>query len=87
MYKIIQSENHKFTLSFLANWKLNPMNLLKGPPPRPTHAQVTSVYLRVEGVDFTYNTAEMCSFGPNPTRAKNAWSSSTCLLYGAVHIR
>ncbi len=22
------------------------------------------------------------SFGPNPTRAKNAWSSSTCLLYG-----
>jgi hypothetical protein len=24
----------------------------------------------VEGVDFTYNTAEMFSFGPNPTRAK-----------------
>jgi hypothetical protein len=26
--------------------------------------------------------AEMFSFDPNPTRAKNAWSSSTCLLYG-----
>ncbi len=25
----------------------------------------------------------MFSFGPNPTRAKNAWSSSTCLLYGS----
>ncbi len=24
---------------------------------------------------------EMFSFDPNPTRAKNAWSSSTCLLY------
>jgi hypothetical protein len=23
----------------------------------------------------------MFSFGPNPTRAKKAWSSSTCLLY------
>ena len=22
MYKIVQSENHRFTLSFLANWKL-----------------------------------------------------------------
>jgi len=28
-----------------------------------------------------YNTAEMFSFSPNPTRVKNAWSSSTCLLY------
>ncbi len=27
------------------------------------------------------NAEEMFSFGPNPTRAKNAWSSSTCLLY------
>jgi hypothetical protein len=27
------------------------------------------------------NAAEMFSFDPNPTRAKNAWSSSTCLLY------
>jgi hypothetical protein len=33
-------------------------------------------------VDFTCNTAEMFAFGPNPTRAKKAWSSSTCLLYG-----
>jgi hypothetical protein len=32
-------------------------------------------------VNFTCNTAEMFSFGPNPTRAKKAWSSSTCLLY------
>jgi hypothetical protein len=23
----------------------------------------------------------MFTFGPNPTRAKKAWSSSTCLLY------
>jgi hypothetical protein len=29
------------------------------------------------------NAAEMFSFDPNPTRAKNAWSSSTCLLYVA----
>jgi hypothetical protein len=28
-----------------------------------------------------HNTAEMFSFGPNPTRAKKALSSSTCLLY------
>ena len=27
--------------------------------------------------------AEMFFFVPIPTRAKNAWSSSTCLLYGA----
>ncbi len=27
------------------------------------------------------NTAKMFSFGPNPTREKKAWSSSTCLLY------
>jgi hypothetical protein len=27
------------------------------------------------------NAAEMFSFGPNPTRAKNAWASSTYLLY------
>ncbi len=27
------------------------------------------------------NAEEMFSFGPNPTRAKNAWSSSICLLY------
>ncbi len=25
--------------------------------------------------------AEMFSFDPNPTTAKNAWPSSTCLLY------
>ncbi len=28
------------------------------------------------------NAAEMFSFDPNQTSAKNAWSSSTCLLYG-----
>jgi hypothetical protein len=28
------------------------------------------------------NAAEMFSFDPNPTSAKNAWASSTCLLYG-----
>ncbi len=28
------------------------------------------------------NAAEMFSLDPNPTRAKNAWASSTCLLYG-----
>ncbi len=27
------------------------------------------------------NAAEMFFFGPNPTQAKNAWASSTCLLY------
>ncbi len=27
------------------------------------------------------NAEEMFSSGPNPTRAKHAWSSSTCLLY------
>jgi hypothetical protein len=30
------------------------------------------------------NAAEMFSFDPNPTTAKNAWPSSTCLLYGTV---
>jgi hypothetical protein len=29
------------------------------------------------------NAAEMFSFVPNPTRAKNAWSSPTCLLYAS----
>jgi hypothetical protein len=51
----------------------------KVPPPH-TH-KWRKYILRVWGVDFTYNTAEMFSFGPNPTRAKKAWSSSTCLLY------
>jgi hypothetical protein len=27
------------------------------------------------------NAEEMFSFGPNPKKEKNAWSSSTCLLY------
>jgi len=31
------------------------------------------------------NAAEMLSFDPNQTSAKNAWSSSTCLLYGREH--
>ncbi len=53
---------------------------LKVPP--PTHTHIWRKYiLRVERVDFTCNTAEMFSFGPNQTRAKKAWSSSTCLLY------
>jgi hypothetical protein len=86
MYNIVQSENIIFLLSFLANWKLYPIpmtvNLLKGLPPPHTHTQVTSVYFKSGGEDFTHNTAEMFSFGPNPTRAKKAWSSSTCLLYG-----
>ena len=30
------------------------------------------------------NAAEMFSFDPNPTSAKNAWASSTCLLYGLL---
>jgi hypothetical protein len=28
------------------------------------------------------NAAKMFSFDPNPTTARKAWSSSTCLLYG-----
>jgi hypothetical protein len=31
---------------------------------------------------FKLSAAEMFSFDLKPTRAKNAWSSSTCLLYG-----
>ncbi len=53
----------------------------RSPPPTQTHTQVTSVYFKSVGEDFTHNTTEMFSFGPNPTRAKKAWSSSTCLLY------
>jgi hypothetical protein len=85
MYKIVHSENRTFTLSFLANWKLYIpwLNLLKGPSPPPLqHTHKWRKYiLREEGDDFTCNTAEMFSFGPNPTIAKKAWSSSTCLLY------
>ncbi len=29
--------------------------------------------------------AKMFPFDPNPTRAKNAWSSYTCLLYGGKY--
>jgi hypothetical protein len=53
-------------------------------PPPPTHTSDVSIckyILRVGGGDFTCITAEMFSFGPNPTRAKKAWSSSTYLLY------
>jgi hypothetical protein len=32
------------------------------------------------------NAAEMFSLDTNPTRAKNAWSSSTCLLYAVCPI-
>jgi hypothetical protein len=35
-----------------------------------THTQVTQVYFLSGGRDFTLNTAEMFSFGPNLTRAK-----------------
>jgi hypothetical protein len=63
------------------------VNLLKGPPPPHTHrkeskiASVTSVNLRAEKGEFWRNAAEMFSFDPNPTTARKAWSSSTCLLY------
>jgi hypothetical protein len=53
-------------------------------PPTPSiqHTHKGRKYiLREEGDDFTCNTAEMFSFGPNPTIAKEAWSSSTSLLY------
>jgi hypothetical protein len=33
------------------------------------------------------NASEMFSFGPNPTRAENAWPSSTCLLYDLEDVR
>ncbi len=65
------------------------LNLLKYPPPPPphTHTQVTYVNFKSGGGggDFTCNAAEMFSFGPSPTRAKKAWSSSTCLLYAPNH--
>ncbi len=50
MYKILQSENRRFTLSFLANWKLLYipwLNLLNGPPPPPpthTHTSEVSIF-------------------------------------------
>ncbi len=54
------------------------VNLHKGPPPR---VDVSTVYYKIGGRDFKLSAAEMFSFVPNPTRAKNAWPSSTCLLY------
>ncbi len=36
---------------------------------------------RAGGGDFKINAADIFTFDPIPTRAKNAWSSSTCLLY------
>ncbi len=50
------------------------------PPHTHTH-KWRIIFWEQRGVDFTCNTAEMFSFGPNPTRAKKTWSSSTCLLY------
>jgi hypothetical protein len=48
-----------------------PRIYLKVPPPPRLHTHKWHKYiLRVEGVDITYNTAEMFSFGPNPKRAK-----------------
>ena len=86
MYKIVQSENRRFTLSFLANWKLYPIaksTVHKCPPLPPPHTHKWHKYIIiVRGGGFTCNTAELFSFGPSPTRAKKAWSSSTCLLYG-----
>ncbi len=62
------------------------LNLLKcpRPPPPHTHTSDVSIFWEWRGRDFTHNTAEMFSFGPSPTRAKKAWSSSTCLLYESL---
>ncbi len=84
MYKIVQSENRRFKLLFLANWKLVYipwLNLLKGPPPSHTHTSDVSMFWERRGWFSQCNTAEIFSFGPNPTRPKKAWSSYTCLLY------
>ncbi len=60
------------------------MNQQNGPtpPPPPPQKNCVSEVSERRG-DFMRNTAEIFSFDPNPTRAKNAWSSSTCLLYGS----
>jgi hypothetical protein len=82
MYKIVKSENHKFTLSFLANWKLNPMNLLKGPP-RPTHTHTSDVSIFKGGRGgFHAQYRGNVLLWPKSDVSKKAWSSSTCLLYG-----
>ncbi len=61
------------------------VNLHKGstsPPTLPTEKKAKLRQGRKRGGgDFMQNAAEMFSFVPNPTRARNAWSSSTCLLY------
>ncbi len=41
-----------------------------------------SVFEERGGGEFKINAADIFSFDPIPTRAKKAWSSSTCLLYG-----
>ncbi len=42
--------------------------------------------LRTEGGgEFKLSAAEMFSFHPNPTRTKDAWPSSICLLYGSYY--
>ena len=55
MYNIVQNENIRFLLSFLANWKLYPIpmtvNLLKGFPPTHTHSS-DKVYFKSGGEDL-----------------------------------
>ncbi len=63
-----------YKLSFLLTGKYI-YNWIYLKPPPPTHTWRKYI-LR----------AELFSFVPNPTRAKNAWSSSTCLLYD-VHVQ
>ncbi len=78
MYKIVQSENRRFTLSLLANSletrKLYPMiESTERPLPPLQHTHKWRKYiLRKEGDDCTCNTTEMFSFGPNPTIAKKS---------------
>jgi hypothetical protein len=49
--KIVQRENRRFTLSFLANWKLYRMtgSTERSPPPHTQTQLVAQEYLRVEG--------------------------------------
>jgi hypothetical protein len=64
------------------------MNLQKGPTPgkgKQNCVNDVSVFEERGGGDFKINAADIFSFDPIPTRAKNAWSSSTCLLY-AVNV-
>jgi hypothetical protein len=66
--------------TLLGKYNVYPMivNLRKGPLPLKNGKQNCVG----GGGDFKLSAAEMFSLDPNPTRTKNAWSSSTCLLYG-----